>query len=211
MTRRIITTLGLGLLAIGISLIGYQKIKRSILIDACLDSGGRWNHETKRCEFAKSSSISPTFDTTKQIERKENSQAEVVQPLAHGYNELADEDEKEIYEISDYNTDNPDIVNINRPKRTLISNPIIDTTSLFRIWTKYTDAPHATFVISSKAFYVVDYDGDGSMPYILNRDSLTIYYNDFIQKGRIINVTKDTLTIKWSDTKSSTHYLEWKN
>jgi hypothetical protein len=26
------------------------KAKRFIEIDKCLDSGGRWNHETKKCE-----------------------------------------------------------------------------------------------------------------------------------------------------------------
>jgi hypothetical protein len=155
--------------------------------------------------------VSTTFDTTKQIERKEDLQTETVEPSGHGYNELADEDEMERYEISDYNTDNPSVVNIKRPERTLILNSVIDTTSLFRIWTRYADAPHATFKIDAKEFYVVDYDGDGAMPYILNRDSLIIYYNDFIQKGRIMKVTKDILTIRWNDAKGPTDYLVWKN
>lgn len=212
MTNRAIKIFGIGLVIVGVFSWSYVKIKKSLLIDACLDSGGHWNHETNNCEFDRSSNVPSTFDTTKQIERKkEDLQTETTETPGHGYDELADEDKRLSYEISDYNTDDPGIVNIKRPERTLILNPVIDTTSLFRIWTKYADAPHATFKIDAKEFYVVDYDGDGSMPYILEKDSLTIYYNDFIQRGRIMKVTKDILSIRWNDAKSPTNYIMWKN
>jgi hypothetical protein len=49
------------------------------------------------------------------------------------------------------------------------------------------------------------------MPYLLNKDSLTIFYNDFIQKGKIVSVGKDTLIIHWDESERTTQYVEWKN
>ncbi|MFM7856269.1 MAG: hypothetical protein ACKO96_31195, partial [Flammeovirgaceae bacterium] len=69
----------------------------------------------------------------------------------------------------------------------------------------------ADFWIKREYFYVVDYDGDGAMPYELKGDSLTIYYNDFIQKGIIKHITKDSLTIKWSGHGELTKYIQWRN
>ena len=129
----------------------------------------------------------------------------------HGYDELANEDSLKQYTISEYNTDLTDVANIKRPEKSLIINPTIDTLLLFRIWTLDPNGPHADFRLTKEEFYAVDYDGDGSMPYILKRDSLTIYYNDFIQKGRILKVTKDNLTIKWNDATRATEYVEWRN
>jgi len=41
----------LGILILGIAvIIGVIYIKRFIQIDSCLDSGGKWNYETKKCE-----------------------------------------------------------------------------------------------------------------------------------------------------------------
>lgn len=41
----------LGILILGIALIfGAIYIKRFFQIDSCLDSGGKWNYETKKCE-----------------------------------------------------------------------------------------------------------------------------------------------------------------
>ncbi|GJM60752.1 hypothetical protein [Persicobacter diffluens] len=68
--------------------------------------------------------------------------------------------------------------------------------------------PHADFWFKPNEFYVVDYDGDGAMPYILKEDSLTIFYNDFIQKGVILSVSKDTLKIYWDDTMHPTIQLD---
>ena len=44
----------------------------------------------------------------------------------HGYNELANPNNIELFAISDFNTDNPDIDNIDRPK-TFINTTQIDT------------------------------------------------------------------------------------
>ena len=64
--------------------------------------------------------------------------------------------------------------------------------------------------MNKNEFFVVDYDGDGAMPYILNKDSLTIFYNDFIQKGLIVSISKETLIICWDHTGKPTKYIEWK-
>ena len=85
-----------------------------------------------------------------------------------------------------------------------------DTTYLFKIWTLDRDGPHADFRMNKNEFFVVDYDGDGAMPYILNKDSLTIFYNDFIQKGLIVSISKETLIICWDHTGKPTKYIEWK-
>ena len=40
------------LIIVLISFFVYPRIKRFFQIDSCLDSGGRWNYKTKRCEFS---------------------------------------------------------------------------------------------------------------------------------------------------------------
>ena len=99
----------------------------------------------------------------------------------------------------------------NTPEHTIIDRPSIDTTLLFKIWTLDPDGPHADFWFKRTAFFVADYDGDGAMPYTLIRDSLTIYYPDFIQRGRISSLDGHTLKIRWDNTDEATEYTEWKN
>ena len=171
---------------------GYFKVDKFLKVDSCLDSGGRWNYETGTCDYE---TTAESLDTLHKLQ---------------GYNELAGRDGRTVYTISEYNTDQADIENIKRPD-TQIINPSIDTSMLFKIWTLDPDGPHADFRITKKEFYVVDYDGDGSMPYILNGDSLTIYYNDFIQKGKVLKVTKDSLIIIWNDVDGPTGFIEWRN
>ena len=60
---------------------------------------------------------------------------------------------------------------IERPEKTLIKNLTVDTTQLFKIWTLDPKGPHADFWFKPTEFNVVDYDADGSMPYLLNQDS----------------------------------------
>jgi hypothetical protein len=47
--RLIILTIVLILILIGIWT--YHKIDQFFKVDSCLDKGGRWNYETKECEF----------------------------------------------------------------------------------------------------------------------------------------------------------------
>jgi hypothetical protein len=126
----------------------------------------------------------------------------------HGYNELANPDNRKSFSISDFNTDNQEIKNIDRPSTSTIKTQL-DTTLLFGIWTTDPDGPHADFWLTSKSFLVVDYDGDGAMPYELTDDEIKIYYNDFIQEGKVISVDKDTLKIMWKEYENINKYVKW--
>ena len=127
----------------------------------------------------------------------------------NGYDELADEQNRKRYTVSEYNTDIASNENIERPTKSQIINSAIDTTLLFGIWTLDPNGPHADFWLTVEDFYVVDYDGDGSMPYLLIKDSIEIFYNDFKQKGKIEKVTSDSLTIHWEAAALPTTYTKW--
>ncbi len=131
-----------------------------------------------------------------------------VDTINHGYNELANPDNRKTFTISDFNTDNQEIKNIERPSVSTISTNL-DTALLFGIWTNDPDGPHADFWLTSKSFLVVDYDGDSDMPYELTDNKLKIYYNDFFQEGKIISVDKDTLKIMWEDIENISNYVRW--
>jgi hypothetical protein len=144
--------------------------------------------------------------TDKANESKKNSADSTFGDKSHnpGYNELANPNNEKSFPISDYNTD------INRPSKTVI-NSTIDTSLLFSIWTSDPTGPHADFVFSGKSFFVVDYDGNGDMPYILLDKKLKVFYNDFVQEGEIISVSKDSLKIKWKDYDLINNYVKWKD
>ncbi len=138
-------------------------------------------------------------------------ESELKTDSINAYNELANTQNRKTLTISEYNTDNSDIKNIKRPKKTIIRNLEIDTTQAFGIWTLDPKGPHADFWLTKKSFLVVDYDGDGHMPYILDGDKITIYYNDFVQKGIIKSTKNDTLKIKWNDIEVVTEYVKFEN
>ena len=126
-------------------------------------------------------------------------------------NALANTQNKKTLSIIESNTDNLKIKNIERPGKTIIKNLEIDTTKAFGIWIQDPNGPHADFSFTAKSFYVVDYDGDGAMPYILDKNHISIFYNDFIQKGVITSTENDTLKIKWTDMDNVTEYVKFKN
>ena len=88
-------------------------------------------------------------------------------------------------------------------------NPKYSPESLYGIWTVDNDGPHADFELTKKSFYVVDYDGDGDMPYTLKHDTLTVMYGDYNSTGIIKKVVKDTMVINWNNTTDVT-YVTWK-
>jgi nitrous oxide reductase accessory protein NosL len=98
---------------------------------------------------------------------------------------------------------------LERPEKTVIETAF-DTKLLFKTWVIDPAGPHADFILSKKSFYVVDYDGDGDMPYILNGNKLTIYYEDHVQEADIISVSKSNLVLKWKDVEEPTTYVVWK-
>lgn len=119
--------------------------------------------------------------------------------------------EKGIIEtVSSKNTDLESVQNIGRPKQSKIIKSKFDLELLFGIWTYDPEGPHADFELTKKSFYVVDYDGNGDMPYIINEDTIKVYYNDYTSVGVIKNATKDTLKINW-DENGITNYTKWKN
>jgi len=95
-----------------------------------------------------------------------------------------------------------------RLQNTIIS-PKYSPESLYGIWTVDDNGPHADFELTKKSFYVVDYDGDGNMPYTLKHDSLTVMYADYKSTGVIKKVVKDTMVINWDNT-SDVVYITWK-
>jgi len=140
-----------------------------------------------------------------------NTESELKTDSLNGYNELVNPDKRETFTISEYNTDNPEIENIKRPEKTIIRNLTIDTTQAFGIWTQDPNGPHADFWFTAKDFLVADYDGDGHMPYILDGNKITIFYNDFVQKGTITSTENDTLKIKWAEFDFETKYVKFEN
>jgi hypothetical protein len=138
-------------------------------------------------------------------------ETELKNDSINAYNELANPEKRKIFTISEYNTDNPEIENIERPEKTIIRNLAINTIQAFGIWTQDPNGPHADFWLTAKSFFIVDYDGDGDMPYILDGNKITIFYNDFIEKGIITSTENDTLKIKWADFDVETKYVKFEN
>ncbi len=124
-------------------------------------------------------------------------------------NELANEQNRERFTVSEFNTDVAEIDNIDRPNQPIFRNLAVDTSKFFGIWAQDAKGPHADFWLTEKSFFVVDYDGNGEMPYILNKNEITIFYNDFIQKGIITANNIDTLTIKWEGSEKVTTYVKF--
>ena len=129
---------------------------------------------------------------------------------AHIENSTIPKTENRIIEtVSAKNTDIESLQNIDRPKQSKIIRSKFDLKILFGIWTYDPEGPHADFQLTKKSFYVVDYDGDGDMPYLINQDTIKVYYNDYISVGIIKNATKDTLKIDW-DENGIINYVKWK-
>ncbi len=132
----------------------------------------------------------------------------------NGYDELANDEDRMTFTVSEFNTDIESVPNINRPKVSSITNFKFPKENIFGIWVQNPskETPHATFSIDDSSFFVVDYDGDGSMPFEINYDSLSVYFNDFIQKGKILRAnSNDTLIIQWTNSNKPTTYYKWKN
>lgn len=96
-----------------------------------------------------------------------------------------------------------------RPKKSVVETSL-NTKLLFNTWVSDPEGPHADFVLSPKSFYVVDYDGDGDMPYILKGNKLTIYYEDVVQEVDILSVSKTNLVMKWRNIDEPITYVVWK-
>ncbi len=85
----------------------------------------------------------------------------------------------------------------------------IDTSLLYGVWAFNKSDPHAVFMINKDEYYLVDYDGDGSINYTLEGKELKIFYDGSMQWGKITSVTQDSLKIKWRDTDIETKYVRF--
>lgn len=110
-----------------------------------------------------------------------------------------------------YSSGNREIVNNEQPEKTIFLNLEIDTTKLFGTWIQDPTAPFADFHVSKKSFNIVDYDGEGEIPYILEKKEIIVFYRNAGHKGIITSTENDTLKIKWSDNEKETGYVKIKN
>jgi hypothetical protein len=114
-------------------------------------------------------------------------------------------------DVNQFISDVKGMPNIERPKQSLIINSKYSLKDLRGVWGGAPDEPVADFELDSSYFLVADYDGNGDMPYILHTDSIYVFYNDFIRKGKIIYSTKDSLVISWRtfDSSDNHKYRRW--
>jgi|GEM_PF-972886 len=117
----------------------------------------------------------------------------------------------EIPEGNPYIEDIESIKNIDRPSRSYIKESTFSTSNLFGVWGRENE-PVSDFRIDAKTFDAADYFGNGNMPYIIYKDSIIIFYNDFISKGKIVYNSSDSLAIKWKANEEDyiQGYSRWK-
>lgn len=181
----------------------------SMLFWSC--EGGQRPVYSSRTDHTKDDSMakSPTADETKEVRRTPLEVDTVEKNRGFGPDELTDQYDRRVFAVSVYNTDMPDVSHISRPSQSSIANFGFDTSHLFKIWTLYPDGPHASFRVDADEFFVVDYDGDGSMPYEIDGRLIKVYYNDFKKQGLINRLTRDTLIINWKDAGKPAVYSVW--
>ncbi len=90
-----------------------------------------------------------------------------------------------------------------------IINPLFPPEKLFGIWAIDLSAPHADFWLDEDAFYLAEADEEGNRPYIIDEDSIKIYYKNFTARGKIVRATGDTLVLHFNEGEESC-YLRWK-
>lgn len=83
----------------------------------------------------------------------------------------------------------------------------IDTATLFGIWARDLDEPHADFLIDKHKYLTVDSEGD-EIYYELKGDSIFLDLKKEVLMGKILNTQNDTLEIAWMEG-SPTTYLRW--
>jgi hypothetical protein len=99
---------------------------------------------------------------------------------------------------------------IKQPNKTVFRNLKIDTTKLFGLWSQDPTAIFADFNLTSTSFTIVGYKGKEKEPYILDRNKITVFYQDKPHIGVITLNKYDTLKIKWTSTGLETIYIKIK-
>jgi hypothetical protein len=115
------------------------------------------------------------------------------------------------WKSENYISDSKNLPRIKRPPRSYIKDPVFDVMTLYGIWGGGDEEPAADFEINAEIFHVEDYDGDADMSYILNKDSLFVFYPAFVRIGRIMSSSRDSLKINWGTGKNifSATYKRW--
>lgn len=72
-----------------------------------------------------------------------------------------------------------------RPSRPILRNLKVDTTQLFGVWADKHSYPNAAFSIDSDEYYIADFEGDPIVSYILDGDSLTLFFEWGKETSRI--------------------------
>ena len=102
---------------------------------------------------------------------------------------------------------------VNRPKPPVLESRIeyarFPVERLFGIWVLDPTAPHADIWLDADGFYAAVTDSEGNRPYRILDDSITIYYQYYTARGRILRATGDTLVLRINDTEDAT-YLRWR-
>ncbi len=94
-------------------------------------------------------------------------------------------------------------------QKTKIVKATVPLEKLFQAWVSDENDPHATFDLTREGLFLVDYDGDGNMPYLLKGDSLIVYYDYGTERSRIKKLTDDSLVLSMDGYEVA--YVRWKN
>ena len=102
---------------------------------------------------------------------------------------------------------------VNRPKppvqESRIEYPRFPVERVFGIWAVDLTAPHADIWLDKEGFYAAEADEEGTCPYVLFDDAMTIYYKNYTAKARIVRATGDTLVLRINEGEEVT-YLRWR-
>lgn len=98
--------------------------------------------------------------------------------------------------------------NLIEVQKSIITNPAFPIENILGIWAEDLSGPHADFELTKNYFYVVDYDGNGDIPYEINDNKIKIHFPDSEQIGLIKKAKNDSLIIYWASGEFTT-YLRW--
>ncbi len=101
---------------------------------------------------------------------------------------------------------------VNKPPPRILTSRIVNSrypvNKLFGIWVLDLTAPHADFWLDEDSFYLAENDEEGNRPYLIEEDSIHIYFQTQKAKARIVKATGDTLILR-IDGGEDNVYLRW--
>ncbi len=87
--------------------------------------------------------------------------------------------------------------------------PRFPTTKMFGVWALDLTAPHADFWLDAESFYLAEEEEEGNRPYVIEDDSIKIFYKSYTSKGRIVRATGDTLVLRLNGGEEM-EYMRWR-